>query len=283
MKSLSLNAILVLKGSDNMAHDNLIEARNKMVVKANDLIQKSRFDLSLQQQKIILYLISQIQPIDKEFKLYEFSVVDFCKVCGIDPESGDKYKDIKKAIKDIADKSIWIKTEYDEETLLRWVEKPYINRNSGTIKIKLDADMKPYLLQLKSNFTQYELIYTLRFRSKYSIRLYELIKSIHYKDIVEYKRAFSVEKLKELLNGENYNQYKDFKKRVLIPSINEINANSDKEISINELKRGNRVEYIELIVKSKSVDDMIKTRIRIEDELGLDQFSLYDYLDERKG
>lgn len=283
MKSLSLNAILVLKGSDNMAHDNLIEARNKMVVKANDLIQKSRFDLSLQQQKIILYLISQIQPIDKEFKLYEFSVVDFCKVCGIDPESGDKYKDIKKAIKDIADKSIWIKTEYDEETLLRWVEKPYINRNSGTIKIKLDEDMKPYLLQLKSNFTQYELIYTLRFRSKYSIRLYELIKSIHYKDIVEYKRAFSVEKLKELLNGENYNQYKDFKKRVLIPSINEINANSDKEISINELKRGNRVEYIELIVKSKSVDDMIKTRIRIEDELGLDQFSLYDYLDERKG
>lgn len=266
-----------------MEHENLIEARDKMVVKANDLIQKSRFDLSLQQQKIILYLISHIQPIDKEFKLYEFSVVDFCKVCGIDPESGDKYKDIKKAIKDIADKSVWIKTEDDEETLLRWVEKPYINKNSGTIKIRLDEDMKPYLLQLKSNFTQYELIYTLRFRSKYSIRLYELIKSIHYKDIVEYKRAFSVDKLKELLNGENYSQYKDFKKRVLMPSINEINENSDKEISINELKRGNKVEYIELLVKSKSIDDMLKTRMRIEDELGLNQFSLYDYLNERKG
>lgn len=272
-----------MKGSDNMAHENIIEARNKMVVKANDLIQKSRFDLSLQQQKIILYLISQIEPMDTEFKLYEFSIVDFCKVCGIDPESGDKYKEIKKAIKDIADKSVWIKTEYDEETLLRWVEKPYINRNSGTIKIKLDADMKPYLLQLKSNFTQYELIYTLRFRSKYAIRLYELIKSIHYKDIIEYKRAFKVEKLKELLNAENYKEYRDFKKRVLVPSINEINNNSDKNITLNELKRGNKVEYIEIIVESKKTDDMLKTRIRIEDELGLDQFSLYDYLDERKG
>lgn len=169
------------------------------------------------------------------------------------------------------------------ETLLRWVEKPYINRNSGTIKIKLDGDMKPYLLQLKSNFTQYELIYTLRFRSKYAIRLYELIKSIHYKDIVEYKRAFKVEKLKELLNGENYKEYRDFKKRVLIPSINEINNNSDKNITLNELKRGNKVEYIELIVESKKTDDMLKTRIRIEDELGLDQFTLYDYLNERKG
>lgn len=272
-----------MKGSDSMAHENIIDARNKMVVKANDLIQKSRFDLSLQQQKIILYLISQIEPMDTEFKLYEFSIVDFCKVCGIDPESGDKYKEIKKAIKDIADKSVWIKTEYDEETLLRWVEKPYINRNSGTIKIKLDGDMKPYLLQLKSNFTQYELIYTLRFRSKYAIRLYELIKSIHYKDIVEYKRAFKVEKLKELLNAENYKEYRDFKKRVLIPSINEINNNSDKNITLNELKRGNKVEYIELIVESKKTDDMLKTRIRIEDELGLDQFTLYDYLNERKG
>ena len=68
-----------------------------------------------------------------------------------------------------------------------------------------------------------------------------------------------------------------------MPSINEINENSDKEISINELKRGNKVEYIELLVKSKSIDDMLKTRMRIEDELGLNQFSLYDYLNERKG
>ena len=151
-----------------MAHENYIELRNKMVVKANDLIQKSRFDLSLQQQKIILFLISHIEPSDKEFKLYEFSVIDFCQVCGIDYTAGKNYKDIKKAIKEIADKSVWIKTQDDEETLLRWVEKPYINKNSGTIKIRLDEDMKPYLLQLKKNFTQYELIYTLQFKSKYT-------------------------------------------------------------------------------------------------------------------
>ena len=56
--------------------------RDKLVVKANELIQKSRFNLSLQQQKIILYLISQIDRNDKEFKLYSFSIQHFCKVCG---------------------------------------------------------------------------------------------------------------------------------------------------------------------------------------------------------
>ena len=28
-------------------------------------------------------------------------------------------------------------------------EKPYIEKNNGTIKIRLDSDMKPFLLQLK--------------------------------------------------------------------------------------------------------------------------------------
>ena len=102
-----------------MKQDNqILEIRNKTVIKANDLIQKSRFNLSLQQQKIVLYLISQITAFDEDFKLYEFSIAEFCKVCGIDDTSGKNYTDLKQAIKDIADKSLWITIE-DEETLLR--------------------------------------------------------------------------------------------------------------------------------------------------------------------
>ena len=50
----------------------ILDVRHKTVVKANDLIQKSRFSLSVQQQKIVLYLISQITQFDTEFKLYDF-------------------------------------------------------------------------------------------------------------------------------------------------------------------------------------------------------------------
>ena len=63
---------------------NYIQMRQNTVVKANELIQKSRFSLSLQQQKIVLYLISQITPFDEDFKLYEFSIIEFCRVSGID-------------------------------------------------------------------------------------------------------------------------------------------------------------------------------------------------------
>ena len=109
------------------------------------------------------------------------------------------------------------------------------------MQVRLDADMKPYLLQLKNNFTSYELIYTLHFKSKYSIRLYELMKSIHYHELETYTRSFTVEELKKLLDAERYTRYKDFKKRALEPAVNEINEFSDKQLAYEEVKQRNKV------------------------------------------
>ena len=102
-----------------MKESTYLELRNKTVVKANELIQKSRFNLSLQQQKMVLYLISQISPYDEDFKLYEFSIPEFCRVCGIDMTSGKNYQDLKQAIKEIADKSLWI--NIDEEYICKLI------------------------------------------------------------------------------------------------------------------------------------------------------------------
>lgn len=261
-----------------MKKDNsyLVE-RGRTVVKANELIQKSRFNLSLQQQKIVLYLISQITAFDEEFKLYEFSINEFCRVCGIDDTSGKNYTDLKAAIKEIADKSLWITIE-NEETLLRWIEKPYINRNSGTIKIRLDEDMKPYLLQLKQNFTQYELLWTLHFRSKYTIRLYELIKSIHFHELESYIRDFTLEELRRMLGAENYNTYQTFKSRALLPAIKEINAYSDKNLVYEPIKKGKAVVKIRFTITTKDAMDRLKLQSDIEKEFGLDQLTLWDTL-----
>lgn len=257
-----------------------MELRNKTVTKSNDLIQKSRFSLTLQQQKILLCLISQITPFDEDFKLYDFSIVDFCKACGIDYENGKNYRDLKAAIKEIADKSLWITIDENEETLIRWIEKPYINKNDGIVKIRLDRDMMPFLLQLKQNFTQYEIIWTLHFKSKYSIRLYELVKSIHYHELELYKRKYTVDELKKLLDGEKYKEYRDFKRRVLVSSIAEINQFSDKTVSFEEMKQGRKVVAIEFTITSKDSIAALKIRNDIEKEFGLDQMTLWDDLEE---
>jgi plasmid replication initiation protein len=259
-----------------------LEIRNNTVIKANELIQKSRFSLSTQQQKVVLYLISQISPYDEDFKLYDFSIVEFCKVCGIDYESGKNYADLKNAIKEIADKSLWIKLGNGKETLVRWIEKPYIDEKSGRIQIKLDKDMKPYLLQLKQNFTQYELLWTLKFKSKYAIRLYELVKSIHFHELETYSKIYDLSELQILLGAETHKTYQHFKDRVLLPAIAEINNHSDKNVEFEPIKRSKAVSQIRLTVSTKEPMERVKLHSDIEHEFGMDQETIWDMINKSK-
>ena len=259
-----------------MKENKYLEARGRSITKANDLIQRSRFDLSLQQQKVVLYLISHISPYDEDFKIYSFEIREFLKVIGAEIDSGANYSYLKKQIQDIADKSLWIKIENGKETLVRWIERPYIDENSGIIEIKLDALMKPYLLQLKNNYTTYELAYTLLFKSKYSLRLYEIAKSVHFHELTEYKRKYSVEELKIMMGAENNKEYRDFKRNALKKATDEINKYSDKDISFEEIKHGRKVIAIEFTIKTKCAVDRMKLREEIDIKLGPDQLTFWD-------
>lgn len=238
------------------------EERGYSIVKRNDLIQHSRYHLSAQEQKIVLYLISKIQPNDDDFKLYKFEIQDFCKVCGIDSTSGGNYILLKDSIKKLSDKSIWVKLDNGKETLLRWIEKPYIDENNGIIEIRLDKDMKPYLLQLKEKFTTYSLYFTLAMKSKYSIRLYELLKS--YQNLNQCE--FELEHLKSLLAAENYDIFANFKIKVLDIALREINAYGDISASYELGKQGRKFHKIKFFIKPKydDIDESIRTLKNIE-------------------
>ena len=247
-----------------MINRELAILREYKVVKDNQIIQKSRFDLSAQEQKIILYLITKIKPDDTELKLYEFKIVDFCKVCGIDKDNGKNYIDLKKTIKELADKSMWVKLENDKETLLRWIERPYIDDKSGTIEIKLDELMRPYLLQLKEKFTAYSLCYTLALKSKYSIRIYELLKS--YENLQEW--SFDIAVLKKMLNAEKYTMYKDFRVNVIDVALKEINEYSDITVTYTIEKQGHKAHKIKFKIKSKTdIIERVNTFRRIEEKI----------------
>lgn len=235
-------------------------AREALVKKSNELIQKSRFDLSVVQQKVVLFIISKIKPWDDEFTLYEFSISDFCELCGIDNDNGGNYTALKKAIKEIADKSVWIRLEDGRETLVRWIEKPYIEPKSGVVRIKLDKDMMPYLLNLQKNYTQYELGWTIKFRSKYAIRLYELICSVHYYELEAYEKVYDLEDLVKRMGAESYTEWKNIKARILEPAIAEINAYSNKKVEYTTITRGKKVIQVKLKITSKDILEALKAR-----------------------
>lgn len=265
-----------------MKKETSLDVLEMQVRKSNDLIQRARFSLNTVQQKIVLYLISQIQPWDKEFQYYDFNILDFCRICGIDNDSGRNYIEIKEQIKKLSDKSYWLTLDDgDTEALIRWIESPVLRKNSGIIRLRLNEYLKPYLLQLKERYTEYQLIYTLHFKSKYSIRLYELVCSVHFHELKEYKRTFELSYLKKALDCERYKDYRDFRKRVLDTAIGEINAYSDKTISYVPITKGRKVIGLEITIVTKDALERVRITSEIEKELGLSSNTLWDTLEDK--
>ena len=264
-------------GDEVIGMSTIQDERHNSVVKANALIQKSRYSLSAQQQKIILFLISKITPYDDEFKYYNFSIPEFCRICGIDCSAGKNYADLKNAVKELRDRSVWIDLEDGRQATVSWLDRPFIDPGSGTIQVKLDDLMKPYLLHLKENFTRYDLLYALHFKSKYSIRLYELIQSVHYHDRAEYSCVFDIDDLKERCGAETY-KYRDFKKGILELALKEINQYSEKNVKYEEIKRGKKVIAVEFSISSKEFNERLKVEDMSEKEMGETSPSIWDQI-----
>jgi len=244
-----------------MLEKELSQLRNYKVVKANDLIQKSRFNLHLQEQKIILYLISKIKPEDLKLEEHIFQIRDFCKICGLDYDNGANYRYIRQTIKDLRDKSVWIRLDEDNIRTLSWFDYITINEKTGGTTIKISDMMKPYLLHLKEKYTQYELLYTLAMKSNYSLRLYEILKSYEF----QRTKTFEIDELRKLLSAENYIRFADFKRRTLDVAMQEINIISDLDVTYRIIKQSRKFTKLEFAMKvKKNTTERLKTWANIE-------------------
>ena len=240
--------------------------RDLKIVKSNELIQKSRFHLSLQEQKIIFYLVSKIKPGDPDLKEYTFEISDFCRVCGLNKDSGANYENIRTAIKTLRDRSVWLKLDDGAETILSWIDTATVSKRSGSITVKISDLMKPYLLALKERFTQFELLYTLAMRSQYSLRLYEIFKSYEYKG----GKKFEIDELKKLLSSVEeyerfYPRFPDFQRNVIDRALKEINELSDITVSYTIEKEGRRYARLNFTILVKTeIQQRMETWERIE-------------------
>lgn len=251
-----------------------MKEREQLVVKNNSFIQEYRHSLSAQEQRLVLYLISKISKDDEEFKEYEIKVPDFCRICGIDPSSGGNYKVLKASLKGLADKSVWTRLPNGKITTVRWIEEPVMDdietfpelRSTGTVQVKLNKNMMPFLLKLNYNFTSYSLIYTLNMTSRYSTRLFELLRSYHYNKTKPYEVLLDIDDLKEKLDAvkKTYVNFKDFRTAVLKKSIDEINEYTDMDVTYEPIKSGRKVTSIKFLLKTKDAMDRVELYEKLE-------------------
>lgn len=250
--------------------------RDMEIYKRNDMIQKGRHELTLQEQRCVLYAISKIKPEDSVFQEYTFELSDFYKLCGL---QGDSYTDLKSILVGLKQKTWWVETAPDVESTVSWFNKVRTNKKSGTVTVRFDDDMMPYLLELTKNnqyYTHYQLKYILPMKSQYAIRLYELLKSYQRNN---YEWFFEIDTLKKQLNCENYKDFYDFRRWVLEPAVAEINEFTDIKIAWEPVKERRKVVRVTFYMVGKKKTALLEADRAISDALD-GQIDLLELLTE---
>ncbi|MGD0820873.1 MAG: replication initiation protein [Desulfomonilia bacterium] len=215
-----------------------------LVVKSNKLIE-ARFSLGVIEQKVVLAFIAMINSNDANFQEYEMDVRSLCNIMGVKGEN--YYPIIKEMTKAIRDKGFTIK-EDDGDLQIGWFSSIKYHDKKGKVSVSFDPKLKPYLLDLKKDYTKYRLYNAIVLKGSYSIRFYELLKQYEFLGA----RSIEVEKLKEILRipTNKYAKYNSFKFKVINKAIAEINKKTDIMITYKEIRSERKVHNLEFTIDS---------------------------------
>lgn len=243
-----------------MTKKEIIEAQSQFVAMRNDLIRKSRYSLSLTEQRMLLLMISKITPYDEPGKEYPFTYTQFREVCNLS-KGGNTNRELKAALTELKTKPLVIPLNEDEEVITNWFNDARLNRRTGEIMISFSKYLTPYLYELQRQmfYTQFNLSEAIAMKSTYGIRLLEYLKSIQ---TLRHKEPITLYQVRALLGcEEKYPLWKDFRVRVLEPAINDVNTYSDifVEYEITR-KQGKKVLEIQFSIKDNDFSTVSANR-----------------------
>lgn len=218
---------------------------NKNIVTKSNMLIEANYKLTITEQKIVLYLVSKIRKDDDDFQIYTLPIKQFYELLGY--RGNPKYSEMKKITKNLIGKVVEIK-EGKKLKQMSWLSYVEYNENNGTVNLSFDPRLKPYLLQLKREFTSYKLKNIMELKSGYSIRIYEILKK--WQPIREVE--IPLKELREMVGAaDRYKEYHNFKKRVLKQAKMEIKEKTDISFEYEEIKKGRSVVSIRFMIHPK--------------------------------
>ena len=220
-----------------------------LVTKSNSLVEAG-YKLSLNEQRLVLMMISQLDGRKPISQNGEFTITanEFAEAFGISVKQS--YEILNEATSRLYERDI--KT-FDKKAKIRgrfrWVDGVKYWDGEGKVTLSISRHIAPYLSLLHQQFTTYDLNQVTKLTSSYSIRFYELL--IQFLKTGE--RFISLDKIRALFElTTEYPRFYDFKRRILKPAIDEINDHTDLVVDWDVKKKGRVITGLIFIFEKKS-------------------------------
>jgi len=220
-----------------------------LVTKSNSLT-KAAFSMTLDQKRVVLACIAKIA--DPRIELTpedEFTVTapEICTLFGVDLKSA--YSQLKEATLSLQKEVILIHNPNENDPALsliatNWFSVAKYYDGEGKIIVSFNKTILPFISNLnKGYYTQYGINKIAKLKSVYAIRIYELLICEAYQN-KDYE--IEVSQLKQMLGlAEKYPSISEFKRRIILPAIENIKKTTDITIlEVDQRKTGRDVTHL---------------------------------------
>lgn len=229
------------------------------LARQDNALTSSRFEYSVLERNLFYAVLKQLK---KEPKTkYVISTHDLHRLTG----ATNNYVEYKNATANMIGRVYEIEKENGNLLQVSMFTSAEYIKGEGLIELEISEKLHPYLFDLKTNFTQFQLDVALGLSSKFGKRLYEILSQ--WQTFNGGIKTFDLLELKAMLNlynpktgEEKYKNWSDFERDVLKIAQKDLNRkdiNSDVTFAYKGEKRGKKYVAITFTIKSKSFQKMI--------------------------
>ena len=181
---------------------------------------------------------------------------DFARECGVDLSTA--YTALEMASDRLFTRFFGYTAENGDRVKMRWVNKVIYKAGQGGSELYFSDEVLLLLREFDdlNPYTKYKKEVVLRLKKDYSLDFYHLAKK--HQTMGGFQ--ISLDELFEQLGlPESYRRIGNLKDRVIKPSLEEITANTDIDLSYENVKRGRSVVGFKFTVKEKPKPKVIET------------------------
>ena len=259
-------------------------SKGNLVVKTNQL-NSALQNLSLPEIRIMQLAIVDARETNTGLstdKPLRIDALRYAEIFETTRQNG--YKRMKEAEETLFNRRFSYIDEKGKVIKSRWIQQVRYLDDEGAIELVFTLAVVNGISRIdgaEDFFTSYLLEQTASMDSIYSVRLYELL--------VQWKAAkqtpmFDLEKFRDQLgiDVEEYKAMCDFKKRVLLVAIGEINEKSDIKVSYEQVKKGRSIAGFKFKVLAKEKPKNTKQE-SVRDSHTADMFTVDGLSDQQLG
>ena len=232
----------------------LMTAPNPVARIANSFLLHARYDFTANQQLILSYLVTGVNPFSEKLYQVDVPIKNFKKLLKTDESKkwGSFGERLDSILSDVVGKKVRFPSgvTYDGFELpneVVWIQSRKVFIDDETrepvIRFKFGEDMVPFLIGLKK-YAQIHVVEVRPLSSRFAVRLFFALKAKReeerkYRNVT--RVSYELEDLKDLLGIQDKykGQFKDFNRYVVQKCVNQINEYTS--IKIIEVERQKKV------------------------------------------